>query len=98
MANSQVVHLAATPEGLNPVSASPFPPCGAITASDRFPASPSPSFNLITAQVQSVTPYSGSYTAGNASVNIKYQQGNMVQNTVIITTETAAAINSGMNA
>ncbi len=99
MANSQLINLAATPEGLQPTSDSPFPPVGIITPGNLYPASPSPGFYLQSGTVKGVYPVVDTlYPAANSAIFVQYWAGNMIRTEKILATQTAAAINTALNA
>lgn len=98
LAGYQTVHLAATVEGTRPSSNSPFPPCGAITAGDPFPQSPTPAFTLLTANIVGgpnlYTP--GAYLKGQTSVEVQYFVGSTRQTSTIIVTESVSTVQAGL--
>ncbi len=95
---AQQVHLAATPDGTRPLSQSPFPPCGAITAADPFPQSPSPVYTLLTQNiVGGPYPYTpGTYKAANCAIDVQYQVGQTRQQATIYVTETYTVVNGAL--
>lgn len=99
LVGSQTVHLAATVNGVQgaTVGAGPFPLCGAITAGDPFPQSPTPAFLLIAANIVG-GPYlytPGAYVKGQTAIDVQYFTGAMRQTSTIIVTESVATVNAG---
>lgn len=96
LTGSQQVHLASTVEGKNPTSGA-FPACGAITPLDPFPASPSPVYTLIAANmVGGPYPYSSvNYPKANCAVEVEYNVGATVQSSLILLIETYATVIAG---
>ncbi len=100
LAGYQTVHLAATVNGVQgaTIGAGPFPPCGAITAADPFPQSPTPAYVLLTANIVG-GPYlytPGAYTKGNCAIDVQYFTGAMRQVSTIIVTESVATVSAGL--
>jgi hypothetical protein len=91
---TQQVHLAATVDGLNPDSSSPFPPCGVITAATPFPQSATPVYTLLTQNiVGGPYPYTpGSYTKALTAIDVAYQVGSTRQQSTIYVTEAYATV------
>ena len=98
LTGSQQVHLAATVFGVNNCfSQSPFPPCGAITAADPFPQSPSPVYTLLAQNiVGGPYPYTpGTYLKAGTAVDVKYQVGQTTQQSTIYLIESYATVIAG---
>lgn len=96
LVGSQQVHLAATVEGTNPTSGA-FPACGAITPLNLFPASPSPVYTLIAANVVG-GPYpfsSVNYPQANCAVEVQYFVGPTRQTSKILIQESYATVIAG---
>ncbi len=99
LAGSQQVHLAATVFGekIASLSQSPFPPCGAITAANPFPQSPSPVYTLLAQNiVGGPYPYTpGTYLKAGCAIDVAYQVGQTKQQSTIYVTESYATIIAG---
>lgn len=90
LTGTQQVHLAATVDGGKPSSSNtPFPPCGAITAADPFPQSPTPVWTLLTQNiVGGPYPYTpGTYLKALTAIDVAYQVGQTRQQSTIYVTE-----------
>ena len=97
LTGSQQVHLAATVDGGKPGSQSPFPPCGAITAAEPFPSSPSPVYTLLAQNIiGGPYPYTpGSYLKAGCAVDVEYFTGSMRQQSTIYLIESYATVIAG---
>lgn len=94
LAGSQQVHLAATVDGENPASQSPFPPCSIINSSNPFPISPSPVYTLLTQNIiGGPYPYSSAgVPKGLCAIDVQYMTGSVRQQSTIIVQEAYATV------
>lgn len=94
LAGSQQVHLAATVDGENPASQSPFPPTSIINANNPFPVSPSPVYTLLTQNIiGGPYPYSSTNVPkGNCAIDVQYMTGSVRQQSTIIVQEAYATV------